>query len=197
MESSALPRVGARSRLRRRPPARRLDRGLLVERAVGDPGQPEVEQLDPAVVGEDPLEELTAPVVADPHAQLDPSVEALDAAWVNVGHTTPDSLAFATEPEFEDVQSAQSDYPIRRFQTSESGSVSVDLLEWSGDLYGRRIAVEFVAFVRPDRAFDGAEALTRQMDADCRAIAAILDGLGRDDPMRRYPLGALQAEGGL
>jgi hypothetical protein len=35
------------------------------------------------------------------------------------------------------------------------------------------------------------------MDADCRAIAAILDDLGRDDPMRRYRLGRLQAEGAL
>jgi hypothetical protein len=35
------------------------------------------------------------------------------------------------------------------------------------------------------------------MDADCRAIAAILDDCGRDDPMRRYRLGRLQAEGAL
>ncbi len=56
---------------------------------------------------------------------------ALATAWVNVGHTTPDSLSFSTEPEFEEVPSAQSDFPVRRFQTSEGATVSVDLLEWS------------------------------------------------------------------
>ncbi len=63
-------------------------------------------------------------------APADASV-ALDAAWINVGHTTPDSLSFSTEPEFEEVPSAQSDFPVRRFQTSEGATVSVDLLEWS------------------------------------------------------------------
>ncbi len=59
------------------------------------------------------------------------SVVALDPGWINVGHTTPDSMAFSTDPEFDEVASAQSDFPVRRFQTSESGTVSVDLLEWS------------------------------------------------------------------
>jgi riboflavin kinase/FMN adenylyltransferase len=75
--------------------------------------------------------------------------------------------------------------------------LEVHLLDYSGDLYGHTLAVEFIAFVRPDQAFEGPEALTRQMDADCRAIAAILDDCGRDDPMRRYRLGRLQAEGAL
>lgn len=59
------------------------------------------------------------------------SNEALDPAWVNVGHTTPDSLSISTEPEFEEVPSHQSDYPVRRMQTSESASVSVDLIQWN------------------------------------------------------------------
>jgi riboflavin kinase / FMN adenylyltransferase len=75
--------------------------------------------------------------------------------------------------------------------------LEVYLLDYAGDLYGRRLAIELVSFVRPDQAFEGAEALTRQMDADCQAIAAILDDLGHNDPMRRYPLGALQAQGAL
>jgi hypothetical protein len=55
----------------------------------------------------------------------------LAAAWVNVGNTTPDSLNFKTEPQFDSIPSAQSDYPIRRFQTSEDANIQVDLLEWS------------------------------------------------------------------
>lgn len=55
------------------------------------------------------------------------------AAWVNVGLTTPDSLEFATEPQFESVNSHQSDYPVRRMQTSEAGTVKVDLQQWNDD----------------------------------------------------------------
>lgn len=75
--------------------------------------------------------------------------------------------------------------------------LEIHLLDWSGDLYGRTLAVELASFVRPDQTFEGAEALKRQMEADCRAIAALLADLARNDPMRRHPLGALQAEGGL
>ena len=75
--------------------------------------------------------------------------------------------------------------------------LEVHLLDYAGDLYGRTLAVEFMAFIRPDQAFQGVEALTRQMDDDCRAIAAILDDLARDDPMERYPLGRLQAGSAL
>lgn len=75
--------------------------------------------------------------------------------------------------------------------------LEVHLLDYAGDLYGRKLAVEFTGFIRPDQAFEGAEALKRQMDADCRTIAASLDDLGRHDPMLRYPLGRLQADGAL
>ena len=80
---------------------------------------------------------------------------------------------------------------------SERRFLEVHLLDYAGDLYGRTLAVELMAFVRPDQAFDGPEALRRQMDADCRTIAAILDGLGHNDPMLRHRLGQLQAEGAL
>lgn len=61
------------------------------------------------------------------------STAALAAGWTEVGLTTADSLSFATEPEFEEVTSAQSDFPTRRFQTSDGATVSVDLQEWSKD----------------------------------------------------------------
>ena len=59
------------------------------------------------------------------------SVVALDPAWVNVGFTTPDSLSFSTEPEFQEVAVAQSDYPALRFQTSDSATVGVVLQQWN------------------------------------------------------------------
>ncbi|MFZ9686131.1 MAG: bifunctional riboflavin kinase/FAD synthetase [Gemmobacter sp.] len=48
------------------------------------------------------------------------------------------------------------------------------LFDFSGDLYGARIAVGFVAFLRPEAVFDGLGALIAQMDADCAAARAIL-----------------------
>lgn len=56
---------------------------------------------------------------------------ALAASWVPVGLFTGDSLSFSTEPQFEEVTSHQSDYPVRRFQTGDSATVSVDLQEWN------------------------------------------------------------------
>jgi hypothetical protein len=64
-----------------------------------------------------PVDEVTAPA----------------AEWINVGLTTPDSLEFATDPQFESVNSHQSDYPVRRMQTSEAGTISVDLQQWNKD----------------------------------------------------------------
>lgn len=74
---------------------------------------------------------------------------ALAAGWVNCGHSTPDSLSFNTEPEFTEVPSHQSDYAIRREKTSESASVSVDLLQWNAAnliaAYGGGTVTETVA----------------------------------------------------
>lgn len=65
-------------------------------------------------------------------APADPVV-APAAAWKEVGYFTPDSLAFNTDLNFEEIRSHQSDYPTRRFQTEASAIIEVDLQEWSGD----------------------------------------------------------------
>jgi riboflavin kinase/FMN adenylyltransferase len=54
--------------------------------------------------------------------------------------------------------------------------LEVFLLDFEGDLYGKDIEVEFVAFVRGDRKFDTPEALKAQMDADCAKAREILRG---------------------
>ena len=46
--------------------------------------------------------------------------------------------------------------------------------DFSGDLYGQTIAVEFHAFLRPEEKFDGLDALTAQIAADCDAARAAL-----------------------
>ncbi|RDE05384.1 bifunctional riboflavin kinase/FAD synthetase [Sphingomonas aracearum] len=46
--------------------------------------------------------------------------------------------------------------------------------DFAGDLYGQRLEVELIEFLRPEAKFDGLEALMAQMEADCaRARAAL------------------------
>jgi riboflavin kinase/FMN adenylyltransferase len=48
------------------------------------------------------------------------------------------------------------------------------LMDWSGDLYGQEIAVELVAYLRPEMKLPGLEALKAQIAADADAARAIL-----------------------
>ncbi|ELU00004.1 hypothetical protein CAPTEDRAFT_135035 [Capitella teleta] len=41
------------------------------------------------------------------------------------------------------------------------------LLDWSGDLYGQNIAIDFIAYLRPEAKFESVEALRLAMEADC------------------------------
>jgi len=71
------------------------------------------------------------------------------------------------------------------------------LLDFSGDLYGEQVEVEFIDFIRPDHAFDSPEALAAQMAADCERAKSVLQAVDADDPMRRYTLGAALADRAL
>ncbi len=44
--------------------------------------------------------------------------------------------------------------------------LEVHLLDWSGDLYGHDLEVRFLEFLRPERRFDGLEALKAQITED-------------------------------
>lgn len=48
------------------------------------------------------------------------------------------------------------------------------LIDWSGDLYGKTIEVELVAYLRPELKLDGLEALKAQIAADAEAAKALL-----------------------
>lgn len=52
--------------------------------------------------------------------------------------------------------------------------LEVFLFDFDGDLYGRTLTVTFIDYIRPDRKFDDADALIRQMKADCDQARAIL-----------------------
>lgn len=53
-------------------------------------------------------------------------------------------------------------------------TVETFLLDWSGDLYGRRIEVQLVARLRDERRFDGIDALKAQLAKDVDAARAAL-----------------------
>lgn len=46
--------------------------------------------------------------------------------------------------------------------------------DFSGDLYGQRIEVELIDYLRPEAKFDTLEALTAQMEADCARARELL-----------------------
>lgn len=52
--------------------------------------------------------------------------------------------------------------------------LEVFLFDFDGDLYGREIAVDFIAFIRGDRKFDSMDALVAQMDIDVAKARSIL-----------------------
>jgi riboflavin kinase / FMN adenylyltransferase len=49
------------------------------------------------------------------------------------------------------------------------------LFDFEGNLYGREIEVEFIAFVRPDAKFASIDALKEQMRQDCARAQAVLE----------------------
>lgn len=52
--------------------------------------------------------------------------------------------------------------------------LEVHLMDFQGDLYGKRLWVEFVDYIRPERKFDGLEALKTQIAADRDRARSIL-----------------------
>lgn len=52
--------------------------------------------------------------------------------------------------------------------------LEVHLFDFEGDLYGQRMAVEFVAKLRDEQKFEGLEALSAQMDRDARQARELL-----------------------
>lgn len=55
-------------------------------------------------------------------------------------------------------------------------TLEVHLLDWSGDLVGRRLDVEFVAWLRPELRFESAEALVAAMHRDVAETRRLLGG---------------------
>ena len=57
--------------------------------------------------------------------------------------------------------------------SEERRRVEIHLLDFSGDLYGRHLSVELLAYLRPEHAFPSPEALTEQIVKDIQAIRTL------------------------
>ena len=55
----------------------------------------------------------------------------------------------------------------------------IHLLDFSGDVYGCELDVQFVERLRPERKFSSSEALVHQLSMDVRHARELLDGLDR------------------
>ena len=53
--------------------------------------------------------------------------------------------------------------------------VEIHLLDWQGDLYGKNISLEVVKYIRPERKFESAEELKKQIACDIAGIRKILN----------------------
>ncbi|MFN6480875.1 bifunctional riboflavin kinase/FAD synthetase [Nostoc sp. DedQUE07] len=53
-------------------------------------------------------------------------------------------------------------------------SAEVHLFDWSGDLYGKKLVVQLVKFLRPEQKFPSLEALKTQIQLDCVVAREVL-----------------------
>lgn len=99
-----------------------------------------------------------------------PALSGIHATWVHgVGDAPmPSVSSLGTRPTVDGVE------PL----------LEAHLFDFDGDLYGRRIEVEFVAKLRDEEKFDDLPALVAQMDRDAEQARAVLDRSPRNDPPR-------------
>jgi len=97
-----------------------------------------------------------------------------NSAWIGAGY-------FGDRPTFD---------TLRTF-------LEVHLLNFSGDLYGKILLVEFIDLIRPDKRFNSLEELTTLMAQDCENVQQRLEILAQDNPCAVFPLGRAQQDGTL
>ena len=61
---------------------------------------------------------------------------------------------------------------------SFSIKMETHLFDFTGDIYGRTLRVALVDYIRPEKKFDGIEALKAQIEADCGLAREMLANKG-------------------
>ena len=72
-------------------------------------------------------------------------------------------------------QPAVANLGVRPTVDGKTFVVEIHLLDFSGDLYGRQITVQFISRIRAEMKFDGIDALGRQIHKDIEVARAVLD----------------------
>jgi riboflavin kinase/FMN adenylyltransferase len=95
------------------------------------------------------------------------------------GYVTPGHGVYACRVALDDgtVAAAATNVGVRpQFVTGRGELIEAYLIDWEGDLYGRRIRVEFLRRLRGERRFASVDALVEQMGQDVDAARAIVSG---------------------
>ncbi|MDD4816687.1 MAG: riboflavin biosynthesis protein RibF [Victivallaceae bacterium] len=66
--------------------------------------------------------------------------------------------------------------PTAREYGADGRRIEAHVLEYSGDLYGRKVTVELIKFMREERCFGSLEELKRQIEIDVTQIKAVASG---------------------
>jgi riboflavin kinase/FMN adenylyltransferase len=95
------------------------------------------------------------------------------------GYVTPGHGVYACRVQLPggDVVAAATNVGVRpQFVTGRGELIEAFLIDWSGDLYGQKIRVEFLRRLRGERRFESVDALVDQMHADVGEARAIVAG---------------------
>ena len=65
-------------------------------------------------------------------------------------------------------------FGIRPMYQIEVPLMETHLFDFDGDLYGKHLSVELIAYIRPEAKFDGLDALIAQIGADAAKAREIL-----------------------
>lgn len=99
-----------------------------------------------------------------PTANLAPENEVLPARGVYAGRLR---LLDEGDPPAGRLRGAVTNVGVRpTFEGEERVLAEAHVLDFDGDLYGRRVELSFRHFLRPERRFEGVDALRRQIAAD-------------------------------
>jgi riboflavin kinase/FMN adenylyltransferase len=71
-----------------------------------------------------------------------------------------------------------SSFGIRPMFRTQEPLLETWLFDYDGDLYGKHLSVELVAYLRPEMTLDGLDALKAQIGRDAVAARAVLDRAG-------------------
>lgn len=114
-----------------------------------------------------------------PTANLDPDNEVLPAAGVYAGHAR---ILDAGDPPAGSVFPAVTNVGRRPTFGGDEMRAEAHIIDWAGDLYGRKIEVSFPMRLRAERKFESVDALKRQIGEDVALARRQLagDAAGRD-----------------